>query len=360
MFARRPHVLLALVLVVGACDSAGSTTTVPATTTTAAVTTTAVTTTTAASTTTAVVGVDLLALPVAGEMGPEWVEDIFIPYGDTAETLGTSPGGEGGTMDLGPEFGAQGPDGTWWFLDAAKTRLARYTADGAYRDMVPIPETVLVNGIYFQFQLPRVLADGTLVAFGLRDTTTAVLRASDAGIDQITVEGLVVPKVDDGVVAYGFDDTGSITAVDPIAGTVAPAEWFVTQTGARYRFEVTDEGLRIELPDAPVPVDRVLSIVTAADPTVAAFGALEVATTSDGRIHLLLIGASVADETTQLAGYTTILPDGTVTPVIAVRDPFTLSDPGSPAHLGAAFGSTEAWLMFIDTDGVRIYRRSGG
>jgi hypothetical protein len=356
MCARR--LLVALVLVIAACDSGGSApaTTAPATTTATTTTTSPTTTTVGTTTTTAVVGVDVLALPVAGEMGPEWIEEIFIPYGDTEQTLGTSPGGEGGTMDLGPEFGAQAPDGTWWFLDAAKGRLARYDSDGTYRDALTIPEDVLVNGVYFQFQLPRVLADGTLVAFGLRVTTTDVLRATNAGIDQVTVDALVVPKGDDGTLAYGFDDTGAIGAVDPVAGTVAPADWFVTQTGARYRFELTDAGLRIELPDAPVPVDRVVPIVTAADPTVNAFGGLEVATTADGRIHLLVVGASEADETTQLAGYTTILPDGTVTPILPLRNPYTLSDPGSPGHLGAAFGASEPWLMFIDTDGVRIYR----
>jgi hypothetical protein len=358
MFARR--LLVALVLVAAGCDSGGSAPVTTAPTTTTTTTTPATTTTAGTTTTSAVVGVDLLALPVAGEMGPEWVEEIFIPYGDTVETLGTSPGGEGGTMDLGPEFGAQGPDGTWWFLDAAKTRLARYTADGTYRDALPIPEAVLVGGVYFQFQLPRVMADGTLVAFGFRETTTAILRATPAGVvDQVFVDGLMVPRVDDGTLAYGFDDSGRVLAVDPVAVNIARAEWFSTQTGARFRFTITDAGLRVELPDAPVPVDRILPIVSAADPTVRAFGSIEVTSTADGRIHLLVIGAAETDETTQLAGYTTILPDGTVTPVIPVRDPYTLSDPGSPAHLGAAFGSNQPWLMCIDTDGVRIYRPVG-
>jgi hypothetical protein len=48
-----------------------------------------------------------------------------------------------------------------------------------------------------------------------------------------------------------------------------------------------------------------------------------------------------------------------VTPVVAVRNPFTLSDPGSPAHLGAAYGSTEPWFMVVDLDGVRVYRPGG-
>lgn len=109
-----------------------------------------------------------------------------------------------------------------------------------------------------------------------------------------------------------------------------------------------------------MPVDRVLPIVAATDPAARVFGSIEVATTADGRIHLFIVGASEADESVQLAGYTTILPDGMVTPVIATRNPFTPSDTGSPSHLGAAFGADEPWLMILDTDGVRIYRPAGG
>lgn len=292
-------------------------------------------------------------------MGPEWIEEFFIPYGATEDTLGTSPGGEGGSMDLGPEYGAQGPDGTWWFLDAAKGRLARYSADGSFLDALPIPEDVLVGGVYFQFQLPRVLADGTLIAIGQRADHSVVLRANAGGIDQIDLPGIVVPRVDDGVIAYGFDDLGVFQAVDPIAGTMVPTEWLVTQTGARFMLEVSPDGLRIRLPDAPVPVDRVLPLVTAADEDIRAFGSIEAASTADGRIHLLVLGASTADESLQVGGYLTVLPDGTVTPVVAVRNPFSLSDPGSPAHLGAAYGADEPWFMVVDLDGVRVYRLAG-
>lgn len=337
---------LAMVLVAASCGGTSSSTT----TTTGVPTTTVVTTTS-----TVVAGVDALALPVAGEaMGPEWVEELFIPYGPDEAALGTSPGGEGGSMDLGPEFGAQAPDGSWWFLDAAKMRLAHYDTAGAYLGALPVPEALLTNGVYFQYQLPRVLADGTVVAFGLRESTTAVLRAAGGVVDTIEVPALVVPRIDDGTLAYGFGDDGGLAAVDPITGAITPTDWFVTQTGARFRLEVTDGGLRIELPDTGV--DRVLPIVTAADPAISAFGAIEVATTADGRIHLLILGASVADETTQLAGYATILPDGTVTPVVEVRNPYTLADTGSPAHLGAAFGADAPWLMVVDLDGVHVYR----
>lgn len=353
MLARRS--LIAVALLVTACDSGSTTTTDLATTTTA--TTAATTTTPAVTTTTATVAVDVLELPVAAtQMGPEWVEVLFVPYGDTDDTLGTSRGGDAGSIDFGPEYGAQAPDGTWWFLDVAKTRLARYTATGDFIDGLTLPPEVLVSGIYVQFQLPRVMADGTFVAFGYRDDQTAILRATSAGvIDQVLLPGTLGARADDGELVFGFDGGGTAIAISPIAGTITPVEWFLTQTGARYRFSMTETGLRIELPDAPVPVDRIVPLVAASEPTAQAFGSIEVATTADGRIHLFIVGASEADESVQLAGYTTILPDGTVTAMVATQNPFTPSDPGSPAHLGAAFGAEQPWLMIVDTDGVHVY-----
>lgn len=298
----------------------------------------------------------LALLPAGDAMGPGWEEVLFVPYGVTEDTLGTAPGGEGGTLDLGPEYGAQAPDGTWWFLDAANARLARFGPDGSLVAAIPVPADILTQGVYLQFQLPRVLADGTFVAFGYRDETTAVLRASSHGaIDQVLLPGFVAPRTDDGVLVYGYDDGGAAVAIDPVGETVTPVEWFRTPTGARYRLGMTEGGLRIELPDAGV--DRVLPLVTAADPAVRAFGSIEATATADGTIHLLVLGASEADETTQLAGYAAVLPDGTVTAMTAVRNPFTTADPGSPAHLGAAAGDATPWFMVVDTDGVRVYRR---
>lgn len=344
---------LTVALLLAACGGGtADITTVPITTST-----TEPTTTFAATTTTAWVEVDVIALPVAGDaMGSGWMEELFLPYGPDEEQLGTAPGGDGGTLDLGPEYGAQAPDGTWWILDAAKSRLARFTADGAFLGAITLPESVLVGGVYFQFQLPRVMADGTLVAFGFRPEGTAVLRATAAGaVDQIVIPGTLFPRVDDGTLAYGFDDSDARLAIDPISGGATPTEWFVTQAGNRFDLTLSGDGLRIVLPDAGI--DRVLPIVSAADPTVPAFGSVEVTTTADGIIHVVMLGASEADETTQLGGYFIILPDGGVGAVSPIRNPFSASDPGSPAHLGAAFGAEQPWFMVVDTDGVHIYRR---
>ncbi|WKZ82347.1 MAG: hypothetical protein QY307_09730 [Acidimicrobiia bacterium] len=373
MLDRRLAAVAGLLLAIAACgDDATVTTTVPPTTTASvtSVTTTATTTTVAATTTTTtepvattttVPFVDVLAIPEAlAEMGSDWMEEVFIPYGSAETDLGTSPGGEGGLLDLGPEYGAQGPDGTWWFLDVAKTRLARYAADGAFLDALPIPVELLSQGVYAQFQLPRVLAGGEFVAFRLGQGSTAMMLVTEAGFEEIEIPGYVVPRVDDGATLYGFDDQGAMVGVDPAAAVTFSVEWFMTQSGSRYRITLVEGGLRIELPDAPQPVDRILPMVYAADSSVGAFAGIQVATTADGRIHLLLTGAPESDESVQLAGYATILPDGSVTPVTPVRNPFTPSDPGSPGQLGAAFGTDLPWLMVVDVDGIRIYRPTGG
>ena len=205
------------------------------------------------------------------------------------------------------------------------------------------------------------MANGTFVAFGYRDDETAILRATPAGIiDQVLLAGTLGAHTDDGSLVFAFDGGGTPTAIDPITGTQAPVEWFLTQTGARYRFGVTDTGLHVELPDAAVPVERIVPLVAASDPTARAFGSIEVTTTADGRIHLFIVGASEADESVQLAGYTAILPDSTVTAMVPTQDPFTPSDPGSPAHLGAAFAAEQLRLIIVDTDGLHVYGLAAG
>lgn len=352
-----------LILVLAALSAACSTGAVPPSTTTAPTTSTSIAPTTSVpsttTTTTPIGGGDVIALPVATETASaEWTEVLFLPYGDPPERVGTSVGGDSGSLDLGPEYGALAPDGTWWILDVANTRVARFASDGTYLGETVLPEDVLVAGQYVQFQMGRVLADGSFVAIGFRfdgGEATAVLRVSPSGsVSQVLLPGLVHLDADDGMLLYGATG-GRLVSVDPTTGAMTTVDAYRTQSGMPYRLSRDgDTAIRIELPDTGVDIS--LPIVPASDPGQPAFGAWEVASTADGRIHLLFYGWAVNDESTQLAGYTTVLPDGTVTPIVPVRNPFTPSDPGSPAHLGAAFGANEAWLMIIDTDGVRVYQ----
>lgn len=363
MRGRRLTLLLVVGIVAAGCGGGGpasssTTTTTAATTTTATVetTTTTVPETTTTTVTTTPPDDATLVVPPVGEIPTSWQETLFIPYGSGEEALGTAPGGDGGSLDLGPEYGAQDADGGWWFLDAAKLRIAHYTAGGDFVDALPVPEELLTNGIYFQYQSPRVLDDGTLVATGFGSAQTRVLLMADGTLSAIAVPREVGVRVDDGRLLYGhaFDGDPGPVVIDLEAGTTAPTEWFHARNGDRFRITAEGDRLRVEMPDAGF--DRTWDL-EAGEIGGRAFASVEAATGEDGSLHLLLIGIAEDDESLQLAGYLRIGGDGQVGPLEPMRDPFSPSDPGSPSHLGMRPGSSDPWLMFVDVDGVRVYSR---
>jgi hypothetical protein len=76
------------------------------------------------------VTVERVVVPAASSRLPKaWREVFVVPYGAGVERLGTARGGRGRKLRTGPEYGAPAADGSLWFLDVAKQRLARY--DGA-------------------------------------------------------------------------------------------------------------------------------------------------------------------------------------------------------------------------------------
>ncbi len=299
-------------------------------------------------------------LPVAvGEMPATWSEVFLIPYGDTPDTLGTSLAGDGEGFQLGPDYGAQAPDGTWWFLDAAKQRMAHFGDDGEFIDAVEVPTELLTDGLYFQFQLPRVLDDGSLIANRLGVADTTILRLYEGDFETTLLDRQFIPRSDDGVLLYGFDleDTSTPLMFDLATGTAAQTEWFQARNGNRYRITAAPGELTVSLPDATPPIEHTLTF-EAAEVGGSAFLALEVASGEDGTLHLFILGFPERDESLQLAGYLTIGSNGALGPLEPMRDPFTPADPGSPAHLGVRPGTSAPWIMFIDEDGVRVFRRS--
>jgi hypothetical protein len=234
--------------------------------------------------------------------------------------------------------------------------MAHFGDDGQFIDAVEVPVELLVDGLYFQFQLPRVLDDGTLVANRLGIDTTTILRLSEGDFETTVLNRQFVPRTDDGVMLYGFDIENTIPLeVDPGSGSTTETEWFRTRSGSRFRITVALGELTVALPDAAM--EKTLTF-EAGDVGGSAFLSLEVAAGEDGTLHLFILGFPERDESLQLAGYLTIGSDGTLGPLEPVRDPFTPSDPGSPAHLGVRPGTSTPWLMFIDEDGVRVFRRS--
>jgi hypothetical protein len=353
----RLRLLLPLALVIASCAGTAdttTTTTAPTTTTTAPQ---ATTTTTAPATTTTIL--DLSVLPLAtDEMPDTWVEAFFIPYGETPDTLGVSLGGDGEGIWWGPEYGAQAPDGTWWFLDPANFRVAHFSEAGAYLEEFVLPESMLVNGIYFQYSFPRVLDDGTVLASRLDGQSTNFLRIRNGVLDSFRIPYEMTPRADDGKNLYGFsfgEDSATI-AVDPAAESAQVVEWFVGRDGSRFRLAGGVGGLRVELPDASPVVSLDLDF-EAAEIGGPVYLTIEAATGVDGTLHLFLLGFPERDERLQLAGYMTISSDGQIIALEPMMDPFTPSDPGTPARLGVRPGMSDPWIMNIGTDGVRVYVR---
>lgn len=299
-----------------------------------------------------------LIMPRALDTMPDtWVETFFIPYGDTPDTLGTYLGGDGEGVQFGPAYGAQGPDGTWWFLDVANFRLAHFSERGEYLDDLAVPEEMLVDGVYFQYSFPRVLDDGTVVASRLSGADTVMMRLRGSVFDEVAMSIGFIPRADDGDLVYGHEwETSRVIAANPLEGTTTETEWFRGRGGNRYRLAGGIDGLRVELPDASPPAD-VLIQFHAEGIGGDVFLSIEVATGEDGSLHIFLLGVPERDENQQLAGYVIVSPDGVVGPIEPVRDPFSSADPSTPTRLGIRPGTSDPWLMFIDEDGVRVFNR---
>jgi hypothetical protein len=291
------------------------------------------------------------------QLGDDWTELFVIGFGSDDDLLGTAPGGDSGSLQLGPDYGTQAADGTWWFLDAAKQRLAHFSESGTYLDAVAVPPDLLADGVYFQYQLPHALDDGTIVASRLGLDSSSLLRLSDGEVTAVQVGTLFVAVTDDGQSLYGSNDTGALFRVDPATGAAEQVEWLGNRAGTRYRVQAQGDTLTIDLPDTTIG-QVVLHLVYAADETVPAFAGVEAETGADGSLYLFLYGGTDSGDGGQLAGFVAMSADGAVTAIEPSRDPFSPADPGSPAHLGVRPGDAVPWLMFVDTDGVHVFRRA--
>ena len=281
---------------------------------------------------------------------------MFLPYGDAEDQLGTSPGGDG--LLLGPEYGTQTPDGNFWMMDAAKQRAAVFSEDGAYLDQVVFPEEVLVDGQYFQYQMPQALDDGSIAVGGLRGLdSVALLRIIDGAVSTSTFDGAISWVTTDGTYLYGlsFED-GVPYQLDPNQPPGRRVANLVTRGGTYYRVAV--QGDEIVFYDFPDPgMTRTLQLRFSEDPDVVVNAGIEVETGEDGSLFVLIYGAPESDETLGVGGFLSMSPEGEVSVAEPIRDPFSPADPGSPAHLGVTPGTSTPWLMMVDEDGVRIYTR---
>jgi hypothetical protein len=357
--------LVAVGLIVASCSpSEPAATTIPSaspsTTRSPTTTTLPATTTLIAATTTSEAQdntVTVLLYPT-GEMGPGWTEHVF-PYGDTEDTLGTAPGGEDGGLMLGPEYGVQMADGTWWFMDAAKMRFAQFAEDASYQGQVAFPAEILSQGIYFQYQMPQAMDDGSIVASGFRgEAGSSLLRFADGEFAAKDIDASVPWATTDGDLLYGLSAAdGTPHSLHPAADLPVEVGWFLARDGSRFMVTVEGSEVTLELPDAGVT--KILQLRFADDPDVEAMAGIEVETTVDGSIHLLAYGAPASNESLEIGAIVTISPEGRIGDSEPIVSPFSASDPGSPAHLGVRPGSDTVWFMVVGVDGVHVHTRVG-
>jgi hypothetical protein len=71
------------------------------------------------------------------------------------------------------------------------------------------------------------------------------------------------------------------------------------------------------------------------------------------------VGAGEDDESVQLVGATRVSPSGSVAQVEPLTSPFSEANPGSPAELVMAPGSSTPMLVYVLDDGVHVYERTG-
>jgi hypothetical protein len=178
--------------------------------------------------------------PPTRSMPASWQRAFVIPYGTSRSKLGLGTEGDGKGTPVGPNYGAQAPDGTWWFVDTHKFRFAHYSRRGRFIEAVRVPKRYLAGGVYFPHQMPRVLNDGTLVAGNVVDNATDLLRVKDGAVTRVTMNREAIFRADDGRRLYGFDWNGPAVMGNPNTGAVTDVRYFRSRGGDRYRVTTRD------------------------------------------------------------------------------------------------------------------------
>ncbi len=123
-------------------------------------------------------------------VGPEVL--VKVPWGVGPDNLGRLDGNEGASE--GPMSFQVASDGTIWFLDQTRFRLAQFNDQGAFLREVPIPGDT--------FQEFEVMADGSFVVLDrLARRVLLVLDQAGKVVSDVAVEG------------KGIAEGGSVTAM---------------------------------------------------------------------------------------------------------------------------------------------------
>ncbi|HSO71003.1 MAG TPA: hypothetical protein VLQ67_15380 [Arachnia sp.] len=292
-------------------------------------------------------------LPEFHELAPPWEEVFALPYGEGEDQLGTSPGGEG--LEWGPSYGTQLPDGTWWFLDTANFRLAHFDEAGSYLGDAPFPEEHLAQGEFLQWQSPQALADGTVMLQSTTPDRPGMLRmAPDGTFSRVELDRFPGLKATDGTSLFGFDEDGRPVVVDPADGSLAQVDSFAGQGGLSYFVEAEPGSVSVQVGDLSLPIP-----LQAADhPDALVYPSIEAATGTDGVLTLLVSGIAEVETGVAVDASAVLRINaagaGTVESVPMLTSE---ADPGDGARLGIRLGDDRPWLMVVDADALRVYRR---
>lgn len=291
-----------------------------------------------------------------GPLGSGWTRIAKIGYGTASALLGTSAGGDAGSIQWGPSYGTQVPDKTWWYADSAKRRLAHFSDSGTYLGRVTIPASCLSQGVDFQWQNPQALADGTVVLTSTTiDSPGLLLLSPTSQLRTVALDRFVSVVISDGHRLYGFDENQEKVQIAPRTGTITTVPTFAGQTGDTFNITVAPSYLTVTRPDVSVRINLAASGFEGA----IVHPGVEAAVGTDGKLWLLITGMVELDpdHTPLVLGILNVTTTGVVSPVSPVRRPTSESDPADGHHLGIRYGGRHPWLMFIDTDAVRVYRR---
>lgn len=306
-----------------------------------------------------------LAVPVAtrtivvkepSKLNNRWHRVAAIGYGSARAKLGTSPGGDGSGLNWGPSYGTQVPNGTWWYADSAKKRLAHYSAKGHYLGQVKLPARYLKQGTYFQWQNPQPLADGTVVLTSTTIGAPGLLLLSPNGkLKRVRLSRFVAVAISDGSRLYGFDENRNKVRVMPRTGAIKKVARFVGQGGRSFTVSINPGYLRIVRPGVNLRVN----LNAAGLPGLTVHPSIQVAMGASGKLWILvngLVEASSNDLRT-VVGLFNVNSSGRLSAVSALRDPSSPADPGDGHSLGIRHGGSRPWLMFIDEAAVRVFSK---
>ena len=302
-----------------------------------------------------------LGSPATNPPAP-WRLAFRVGYGDRPSQLSTDTGGDdGGVMVWTPRTGVQVADGTWWFLDRVKDRLAHFDGNGRYLGQVSIAEQVKSPGCLMEW--PVALADGSLVMtcegdLVALDTRTQTLRTLRVELASEAITELV-PRAADATHLYVFADTGALLRVDPRTGVATTVPDYGGPDGSHYRVTKSAGRLRVQRTSTAGSYRLDLRLGVAGQSGAEVHPSWEEAMGHDGTLALWITGAvePTPGDIRTYTGWTTIAPDGTVAPVESVPQSAGESDLDNGARLGFRPGSDQPWLITGDSREVRVYVR---